>query len=35
MPTPSAALLMAQELLRYRPTKAGQDVWLARITELV
>jgi hypothetical protein len=34
-PTPSTALLMAQELLRYRPTEARQDVWLTRITELV
>src|SRR5664279_6404044 len=34
-PTPQAALLMAQELLRYRPTEAGHDGWLARITELV
>lgn len=34
-PDPQAALLMAQELLRYRPTEAGYDAWLARITELV
>src|SRR5664279_744331 len=34
-PSPQAALLMAQELLRYRPTEAGHDGWLARITELV
>src|SRR5664279_2317681 len=34
-PTPQAALLMAQELLRYRPTEAGHEGWLARITELV
>ena len=34
-PAPGAALLMAQELLRYRPTDAGHDGWLARVTELV
>src|SRR5664279_4846120 len=34
-PTPQAALLLAQELLRDRPTEAGHDGWLARITELV
>src|SRR5664279_1072106 len=34
-PNPQAALLMAQELLRYRPAEAGHDGWLARITELV
>lgn len=26
---------MARELLRYRPTDAGYDAWLARIIELV
>lgn len=34
-PAPQAALLMARELLRYRPTEAGYDAWLARITELI
>lgn len=34
-PAPHAALLMAQELLRYRPTEGGYDAWLGRITELV
>ncbi|KAE8806274.1 hypothetical protein D1007_17513 [Hordeum vulgare] len=29
-----AALLMACELLRYRPTDTGYDVWLTRITQL-
>lgn len=33
-PAPHAALLMAQELLRYRPTDGGYDAWLGRITEL-
>jgi hypothetical protein len=30
-----AALLMARELLRYRPANEGYDAWLGRITELV
>ena len=34
-PEPQAALLMARELLRYRPAQAGYDAWLARVTELV
>ena len=34
-PNPQAALLMARELLRYRPDDAGYDAWLGRITELV
>jgi hypothetical protein len=34
-PAPQAALLMARELLRYRPTEAGYDAWLACITKLV
>ena len=30
-----AALLMARELLRYRPANQGYYAWLGRITELV
>ena len=33
--TPSAALLMAAELLRYHPAQASLDPWLARVTELI
>ena len=34
-PSPATALLMAQELLQYRPTAEAQDAWLNRLTELV
>ena len=34
-PSPATALLMAQELLRYRPTPEAQEAWLHRLSELV
>ena len=34
-PSPATALLMAQELLQYRPTAEAHDAWLNRLTELV
>ena len=34
-PSPATVLLMAQELLQYRPTPEAQDAWLNRLTELV
>jgi hypothetical protein len=34
-PSPSAELLAAHELLRYQPTDAGRDEWLARVTQLI
>jgi hypothetical protein len=33
--SPTQALAMAQELLRYQPTDDGREGWCARITELV
>ena len=34
-PSPATALLMAQELMRYRPTQANHDAWLGRLEELI
>ena len=34
-PSPATALLMAQELLQYRPTAEAQEAWLNRLSELV
>ena len=34
-PSSATALLMAQELLQYRPTAEAHDAWLNRLTELV
>ena len=34
-PSPATALLMAHELLQYRPTPGAHDAWLNRLTELV
>ena len=34
-PRPATALLMAQELLQYRPTPEAQETWLNRLSELV
>ena len=34
-PSPATALLMAQELLQYRPTPAAQEAWLNRVAELI
>ena len=34
-PSPATALLMAQELLQYRPTAEAQEAWLTRLSELV
>ena len=34
-PSPATALLMAQELLQYRPTPEAQEGWLNRLSELV
>ena len=34
-PSPATALLMAQELLQYRPTVEAQEAWLNRLSELV
>jgi hypothetical protein len=33
--TPMQALAMAQELVRYHPTKGGREGWLAQIAELI
>ena len=35
VPSPATALLMAQELLQYRPTAEAQEAWLNRLSELV
>ena len=34
-PSPANVLLMAQELLQYRPTPEAQEAWLNRLSELV
>ena len=33
-PSPATALLMAQEMLQYRPTAEAQEAWLNRLSEL-
>ena len=34
-PSPATTLLMAQELLQYRPTPDAQEAWLNRVSELI